>query len=74
MRETMKIRVENWVDGMLQVEEEIWDNYVLAHKRIAELHRHHSEHSRGHKIKLYDENDQMMHSVNSPDYDSSTYA
>lgn len=70
----MKVKVENWIDGVLEVSEEFFDHYLSAHKRVGELHHHHSHHSDNHVIKLYDDDDTIMHSVNSPDYSGNTYA
>jgi hypothetical protein len=70
----MRIRTEHWIDGQLEVYEEFLDDYIRAHKRLAELHRHHSHHSDDHVIKMYDEDDCIVHGFNSPDYDNSSYA
>lgn len=61
-----KVRVHNWVNGVLQVADHFFENFDLAFGF--------ANNTKGHSIKVYDENDQIVQHIQNSAVDTNTYA
>lgn len=68
------VKVQSWFNGELSTFEELAEELEDAMAKADVHHDHHSKHSHGHTIKVYDENGELVHSREGSPTDTATYA
>jgi len=68
------VKVQSWFNGELITFEELASSFQQAMEKVAAHHEHHSNHSHGHTIKVYNDAGELLHSQDGTPVNTNTYA
>jgi hypothetical protein len=66
------VKVQSWLNGELATFEELASSFQQAKEKSAAHHEHHSNHSDSHTIKVYDDNGELVDSIEGSNTATST--
>jgi hypothetical protein len=68
------VKVQSWLDGELSTFEEAAGSFEHAMVKVESHHAHHSLHSQGHTIKVYNDGGELVYTREGTPTATNTYA